>query len=282
MSGSRSRRPEVTMRMREYQVFLRWTCAKDIIDDGTLVEWVDTLEAKMQQPFVQWMPLGQPGAPATWNAMSRLEQLDERMGQGTNQQLRMRLIAAPNPAQIDHFDVQATMHPYTGRYVSACEVRFKQEAFDDQDTVEFWVETLKTWAKEGHALSAHMHQADDDAIQNVSSVGVLKLGYGIEVESVDVASNPGRETSRGEHRYVVNWLSYFGPEMATELRHPEIDVPGVEYEAQGEGFWIRLSESPQNPDDPDIRARQGAVREQLGLQALAKRQQRAFGFWQKK
>lgn len=270
------------MRMREYQVFLRWTCGRDIIDDATLVDWVDAIEAKMEQPFVQWMPLGTPGQPATWNAAARLDLLDGRIGQGSNQQLRMRLIAAPNPAQIDYFDIQATMHPYTGRYVTSCELRLKQTAFEDAATTAFWTERLQEWASQGAALSAHLHEADDDAIQNVSSAGVLKLGYGIDVESVDVANNPGRETSRGEYRYVVNWLSYFGEEMRNELRQPEIAVEGVTtWEADG-GLWIRLSDSPQNPDAPATRERQAAVRDQLGLQALADRQRRAFGFWQKK
>lgn len=268
--------------MREYQVFLRGTYARDIVNDGTLVDWVDTLEAHMQQPFAQWLPLGRSPKPLSWNAMARLEELDGRIGQGLNQQVRMRLIAASNPAGIVHFDIQATMHPYTGRYVAACELRLENDALKEAGAVELWADQLQKWVASGGALSAHMHQADDDAIQNVSSPGVLRLGYGIDVDSIDLANNPGRETSRGEHRYVVNWLSFFGKEMMDELQWPELNVEGLRTWKENDGLWWRLSDTPLEPDAPETRQRQMHVREQLGIQALADRKQRAFGFWQKK
>lgn len=270
------------MRMREYQVFLRWTFSRDLVNDGTLVDWVDTLEEKMQQPFVQWLPFGRATQPLRWDANARLEQLDGRIGQGLNQELRMRLIAAPNPAGIVHLDVHANMHPYTGRYVVTCELRVENDRVQSAEEVEGWADILQRWAEQGEALSGHMHEADDDAIQNVGSPGVLKLGYGVEVESVDLASNPGRETSRGEHRYVVNWLTFYGKEMMDALGWPALEVEGLRTWRAHEGLWLRLSDAPLPADAPEARARQGAARTQLGLQALADRQQRSFGFWQKK
>lgn len=270
------------MSMREHQVFLKWTCARDILDDGTLITWIDTLEDAMHQAFETWKPLGKPGKANPWTIEARLEHLDGLVGGGINQELRIRLTAGDNDAGVEYINIQAGLHPYTGRYVTACELRFRREVFADKPTLERWSKTLQRWAKEGEALSAQLHDADDDAIQNVSNAGVLRLGYGIDVESVDVSKNPGRETSRGEYRYVVNWLSFYSQEMCNALGNPDVQVEGVQTWTENDGLWIQLSESPLNPDDDEVRARQRQVREQLGIEKLAKKQQRSFGFWQKK
>jgi|GEM_PF-6567281 len=270
------------MSMREHQMFLKWTSGRDILDDGTLITWIDTLEDTMGQAFAQWRPLGRPGKPNPWTLQARLDQLDALVGGGTNQELRIRWIAAPNDAGIAYFNVQATLHPYTGRYVAACELRLETKVFEDSDAVEFWSNLLQQWAHQSEALSAQLHDADDDAIQNVSNAGVLRIGYGIDVDEVDVAKNPGRETSRGEYRYVVNWLSFYNADMRKALGHPTVDVPGVKTWEKDDGLWLQLSESPLHPENPTIRERQRLVREQLGIEKLAQKQQRSFGFWQKK
>lgn len=270
------------MSMREHQVFLKWTCGRDILDDGTLITWIDTLEDAMHQAFATWRPLGKPGKPNPWTIEARLEHLDARVGAGLNQELRIRLTANPNDAGVEYINIQAGLHPYTGRYVTACELRFQRDVFADAPTLERWSKTLQRWAKEGAALSAQLHDADDDAIQNVSNAGVLRLGYGIDVDEVDVSQNPGRETSRGEYRYVVNWLSFYGKDMFKALNEPPIAVDGVKTWEEEGGLWVQLSDSPLNPDDPNVRSRQRDVREQLGIENLAKKQQRSFGFWQQK
>lgn len=268
--------------MREYQTFLKWTCGRDVLDDGTLITWVDALEDTMEQAFAEWKPLGRPGKSNPWNIQSRMDQLDSMVGGGINQEFRVRLTAGPNDAGIEYINIQATLHPYTGRYVTACELRLRSDVFADQAVVEQWAERLQQWAHEGAALSAQMHEADDDAMQNVSNAGVLRLGYGVDVEHVDVSKNPGRETSRGEYRYVVNWLSFYSEDMLKALGNPTVDVDGVKTWEKDGGLWVKLSDSPQNPDDPIVRERQRLVREQLGIEKLAKKQQRSFGFWQKK
>lgn len=275
------------MRLREYQTYLRWTCGRDIVNDGTLADWVDRLEARMDAPFARWLPLDRPASPSPWHAGVRLDQLDGRCGAGQNQQVRMRLIADENAAGIVHFDVQATMHPYTGRYVAACELRLRQSVFESPTQVLDWVKQLEAWVEEGDVLCAHIHDADDDAIQNTSSVGMLKLGYGIDVDAVDLPNNPGRETSRGELRYVVNWLSFFGAEMLDALHVPDdvwstLAADGIAVRREDKGVWLQLSASPLDPDAPATRARQAQVRELLGIKAFADRQRRAFGYWQKK
>lgn len=268
--------------MREHQTFLKWTCGRDVLDDGTLITWIDALEDTMEQAFAKWQPLGRPGKPNEWNIQARMDHLDSLVGGGINQEFRVRLTAAPNDAGIEYINIQATLHPYTGRYVTACELRLRSDIFTAQAAVEQWSERLQQWAHEGAALSAQMHEADDDAIQNVSNAGVLRLGYGIDVENVDVSKNPGRETSRGEYRYVVNWLSFYSEDMLKALGHPAIEVEGVVTWEKDAGLWVKLSDSPQNPTDPTVRERQRLVREQLGIEKLAKKQQRSFGFWQKK
>lgn len=270
------------MSMREHQIFLKWTCGRDILDDGTLITWIDSLEDTMEQPFATWRPLGRPGKPHPWNLSARLEQLDSLLGGGTNQELRIRWTANPNDAGIEYLNVQATLHPYTGRYVAACELRLQTAVFQDESTVKYWSDVLQQWAHQGQALSAQLHDADDDAIQNVSNAGLLRLGYGIDVEEVDVAKNPGRETSRGEYRYVVNWLSFYSVDMLRALGYPDVQVDGVQTWEQDEGLWVQLSNSPLQPEQPIVRERQRLVREQLGIEKLAKKQQRSFGFWQKK
>lgn len=270
------------MSMREYQVFLKWTCSKDVVDNGTLVEWVDILEAKMGMAFARFKPLGSSGRVLDWNAQQRIDNLDGRIGAGLNQQVRIRLIADDNPAGIVYLNIQATLHPYTGRYVAAFELRIRSDVFEDPETVAYWASLMQRWAEEGGALSAQLHDADDDAIQNVSSAGLLKIGYGIEVDHVDVSKNPGRETSRGEYRYVVNWLSFYGHDMFEALGRPTIDVDGVRTWEQDGGLWVQLSDSPLHPDDKTVRERQRQVREQLAIEALAVRQQRSMGYWQRK
>lgn len=270
------------MSMREHQVFLKWTCGRDVLDDGTLITWVDALEDAMEQPFAQWKSLARPGKPAPWDLHARLEELDALVGGGINQELRIRWIAAPNEAGVEYFNVQATLHPYTGRYVTACELRLKQSVFEDDAAIDRWSNILQEWAHQGEALSAQLHDADDDAIQNVSNAGVLRLGYGIDVDEVDVSKNPGRETSRGEYRYVVNWLSFYSEDMCNALGKPNVDVDGVRTWTRDGGLWVQLSDRPLPPDDPTVRARQQHVREQLNIEALAKKQQRSFGFWQRK
>lgn len=268
--------------MRERQTFLKWTCGRDVLDDGTLITWIDALEDEMEQAFAQWKFLGRPGKPNPWTIESRMDQLDALVGGGINQEFRVRLTAAPNDVGIEYINIQATLHPYTGRYVTACELRLRNDIFTEQAAVEQWSERLQQWAHEGAALSAQMHEADDDAIQNVSNAGVLRLGYGIDFENVDVSKNPGRETSRGEYRYVVNWLSFYSEDMLKALGNPTIEVNGVTTWEKDAGLWVKLSDSPQNPDDPIVRERQRLVRAQLGIEKLAKKQQRSFGFWQKK
>src|SRR5699024_11016243 len=81
---------ESAMSMREHQVFLKWTCGRDILDDGTLITWNDTLEDAMHQAFATWRPLGKPGKPNPWTIEARLEHLDARVGAGLNQELRIR------------------------------------------------------------------------------------------------------------------------------------------------------------------------------------------------
>lgn len=275
------------MRLREYQTYLRWTCGRDVVNDGTLADWVDSLEARMGAPFAAWLPLDRPAVATPWHATVRHDQLDGRCGAGQNQQVRMRLIAPENEAGIVHLDVQATMHPYTGRYVAACELRLREATFEAPGAVDTWTAQLKQWVDQGAALCAHMHNADDDAIQNTSSVGMLKRGYGVEVDAVDLPNNPGRETSRGELRYVINWLTFFGQEMVDALQVSDemlaaIGDAGVAVERTDAGLWLQLTDSPLEPDAAPTRARQGLVRELLGIKAFADRQRGAFGYWQKK
>lgn len=271
------------MRMREHQVFFRWMCGRDVVNDGTLADWLDEVEALIGAPFATWRQLGRPAQTLPWELPARFEQVDSRIGAGANQELRIRWEAAANPAGIASFEVQASMHPYTGRFVTRLDLRVQRDALSDPSALEAWVVRFERWVGNSAALWAHAHDADDDAMQNIFDPGLLKLGYGVEVEAgTDLSQNAGREVSRGEFRYAINWMTRFGAEMAQELRldERELAVPGVEFRRDDEGLWLRLAPSPLNPDDESVRSRQRALRDLFEIPALADRTRRTFGFWQ--
>ena len=273
------------MRMREYQVFFRWMCGRDIVNDGSLVSLVDELESLMERPFARWRALGRPAQELDWTVGARLQTLDSTVGAGRNQELRMRLTAGENCAGVVSLEVQAQMHPYTGRYVTTVDLRVHRDVLVDDEVLGAWGERFAAWVEDGDAIWAHAHDADDDAIQNVFDPNLLRLGYGVELaEGTDLMQNPGREVSRGEFRYVVNWLTWFGPEMCAELRLRERDyaIDGLSVLPLERGYWFSLAPSPLNPDDDEVRARQRALRELLEIPALAERTRRAFGFWQRR
>lgn len=273
------------MRMRENQVYFRWTAGRDVVDDGTIADLVDSLEMEMGVPFARWRLLGQPDEARAWDGSARHDVLDSRIGVGTNQQLRIRWTAPENPAGIVSLEVQANMHPYTGRYVTSIDLRVGAAVMSEATRRESWRARFVEWVHDMDALYGHAHDVDDDAIQNAFDPGLLLRGYGVVVEEgVDLADNPGREVSRGEFRYVVNWLSYFGAEMCETLNMAsrEFAIDGLGVNPVEGGIWFELGASPLDSDAPEQRARQRALRDGLELRALADRTRRTFGFWQRR
>lgn len=272
------------MRMRENQVFFRWMAGRDIVDDATLADLIDDLEALMGAPFATWRVLGRPAQTLPWSAESRFELVDSRIGTGPNQELRFRLEAKENAAGIVSFEFQATMHPYTGRFVTTSDVRVKADRFVESTAVEAWRDRFQNWVQTADSIWAQAHDVDDDAMQNIFDANLLKFGYGVEVPAgADLSENPGREVSRGEFRYVVNWLTWFGPEMSKAMRVEErnLELVGLTVERLDSGVWLEIADTPLDLSDA-MRERQRWVRNQLEIPALADRTRRTFGFWQKK
>lgn len=269
------------MRMREYDVFFRWTCGRDVVNDGTITRLVEELESLRGEPFSTYQPLGVPSSPVAWTEVLREQKLAPLAGGGANQQVRFRLDDGEGKHPVHRLEVQASAHPYTGRYVTTIDVRVAAD-FLEESRIEEWVARFRRWLETSAAICGHAHDADDDAIQNIASPALLKRGYGVDVQDVDLADNPGRETTRGEHRLAVNWLTWFSAETLEQLPVQELRVDSVEAVKQDDGLWIRLYELPQHPEAPEKRERQRQVRDELKLQEVADRRRRSFGFWQRK
>jgi hypothetical protein len=182
----------------------------------------------------------------------------------------------------EQMSIFAGPHPYTGRYVVQYELLLDRERFEDDAFTERCVELFKDYASKWDPICGHMHDADDNSIQNTASASMLKLGFGVEVDEVNLAENPGREVSRGEFRFAVNWLSFFGEEMVARLERYMDDDPPEQVEKFASGWFIRLYDSPFNPAGDDHRERQREIRKSLAMKEATAENARAFGFWQRK
>lgn len=320
------------MRLREDSVFLRWNAGRDVISDGTFLRWIATLEAIEGRPFASWRALDRSGPALELTPARRQELVVGLADGGTNPQHRFEL-TMDAPRRVMRVSFTAGAHPYTGRYVVGVDLRLVGAAFGvsapaepagtdtgvASDTgvdpsadvsVEAWVARFRAWMLESAALCGHAHDTDDDAMQNIVSPALLRSGYGVDPETLPEDDRPGRELSRGEHRYAVNWLTWLGPEMASQLdvaalgersgaasgaavvEHVPVDTSGPaaaahvapgEAPAQlGPAVFIRLYDKPSSCAAAEARAVQRAVFDALGIAELARRQQRAFGFWQRK
>ncbi len=266
------------MRMREHTLFVRLATHRDLLDPGIHLDLVRSAEDLTESEFETFRDLVPARMPTHPLAGRRAEFLDCHVGAGMHQSARFELTGPPE-APLRRLELHAALHPYSGAYTTFVDLRLDVAwalaniaAVDD--VVRHWIEATEPF-------SVHAHDTDDDAIQNCGNVGMLRRGFGVEVESVDLAANPGREVNRGQFRYCVNWLTHLGPELLAKLDFDASDLP-VPVEEIGGGMLLKLGPDPGSPELPERREVQATVREVLGFREVGDRDRRLWGYWQRK
>lgn len=297
------------MKLRENSLYMRFSTHHDVVDDATHVELLERLQEWNGRPFALYQNLGDKGRPRELTAQLLLDELHSRVGEGLHGKLRFR-VWSETGTPIRSFEFNAGAHPYSGRFVTMVDIRYEREWMERNRKIspDNFVERFEEVASLLHPFQGHAHDTDDNSIQNIGSASLLRRGYGLEVtEPIDLASNPGREVSRAGHRYVVNWLTLFGPEMVEhlgpqrfedlpgELRELDIDPNarktlgeqvaeemGDHREKTGKWLLLRLAHDPLSFDDPEIRGKQKTIKERLQLEKIAADERWPWGYWQSK
>lgn len=267
--------------MREHSIFFKLLTRTDLLASGKLIELLDEFETFAGQRFDTFQDTSARGTRPELLDEDR-RQVVELMRVGMHLTCRFELKASNGSSRCS---VNAGLHPYTGVYVVQLEARIDSGRFQDSVTCDAALEMIKRWIEVANPISVHAHDADDNSIQNSDSVGMLKLGYGVEVESVNLSSNPGRELSRGHFRMAANWLTWLGPEFLAILpgtATSSLDVPIAEDCWWCDGRLFRLYGSPLDASLLQNREIQARVKNSLGFVDAAAEQQRSLGYWQRK
>lgn len=269
------------MRLRTDQVFMRFSWAGNVLAQGGHHELIEDAEQTLGVQFSYIKNVARRTDFRELTDERRVEWIPEFLADEAHPILNVSLRAGQgeNPIQLTLF---AGPHPYTGRYVVQYELLMPRKAFEEAGVSDEWVRLFRGYAERWDAICGHMHDADDNSIQNTVSAGMLKLGFGVEVDEVNLAENPGREISRGEFRFAINWLNYFGPEMVARMTRFMDGEPPESVEKLGDGWFIRLADTPLTAATEDVRQLQGTLRESLAIPAATEENARAFGFWQRK
>lgn len=266
------------MRLRERTVYLKLLVVGDLLDGGEYLRFVHRAENELGASFMSFRDLVATRAPAYPLDEGGAARLEAFAGGGWNQRARFRL---EGEGAARSLELNATSHPYTGRYVTQVDLRAANEHFEDPDAVERWVEMVRETIRELNPVWAHSHETDDNAIQNCHSARMLALGYGVSVDDVDVTTNPGREQSRAEMRYCANWLTWMGPELVERLAPYRDDPPEPPPEEIGGGWLFRLYATPLQAHTDEAREAQRQLRETAGFDRAAARERWTWGFWQR-
>lgn len=275
------------MDLREHTVYLRCTSWRDLLDEGGVVATlIDDLEALTGVPFATSQDLGgrrrRPAAPLPGRVA-----LEALCGLGAHAAGRVRLASdAPGPAQT--LTLVAGEHPYTGRFHTALDLRLPRARFEEPGFTERFVRWLEaSLVPVFEPFVGHAHDTDDTAMANVHSAAMLRSGFGVEPPpGFDPQTSPGREVNRGELRYLASWLMIVGPALQADLGEEAVAGLASHVERLSEpvpGTLVALlTPSPYPADSALMRARQQAVREQLGFDARARASAYALGFWDQK
>jgi len=295
--------------LRENSIYMRFSTNHDVVNDATHVELLERLQEWNGRPFELYRNVATKGRPRELTAQLIFEELHSAVGTGVHGELRF-IVWSAKGSPIRSFELNAGAHPYSGRFQTMVDVRFERDWFENNVEIapDNFVERFEEVASLLHPFQGHAHDTDDNSIQNIGLASLLRRGYGVEVdEPIDLGSNPGREISRAGHRYAVNWLTLFGPEIIEHLGAERVrSIPGKLRELRidpyarktlgeqvaeemGEppikdGKWLllRLAHNPLNFDNPERRALQRQIREHLELHKLAAQERWPWGYCQTK
>lgn len=248
----------------------------DLLDAGVHVELVDDLERLTGERFSSFQDLSRPRLPVQQLVGRRAELLEAHVGAGFHQSTRWILTDAG--AALRSLEVHGMLHPYTGVYVVHVDARLAASWVEDNAAQ--LAALCKRWVERTTPLSLHAHDVDDHAIQNCESASMLRLGYGVDADTL--GDRPGKERNRGHFRFAVDWLTYFGA-AAIELVDQGREQPRVwstAPEPLADGWWFQLYDRPSEAETG--REHQRSVRAEIGFDALVDRDRRVWGYWQRK
>lgn len=297
------------MTLREETFYLRLSTYQDLIDDATHLELLERLQELNHGPFQHYQDVLARGRPKPVTGELLMERLHRMVGEGLHQVARFRLWSQGAPV-VRSFELNAHAHPYSGRFVTQVDIRLERSwlARNRRPALERTSRLFEELVQMTTPFQGHVHDTDDNSIQNIGQASLLRNGYGLEVQDdVELASNPGREISRGELRYCVNWLTALGPELierlggagvvetapASTVRALDVDwearpvlrgtLADRDRDDRPEPRWLLLA-LDGDPLEPDgaMRQAQGLVREHLGLARLAHAERYNLGYWQRK
>ena len=298
--------------LREDTLYLKLATTHDLVHDASHVMLLDLLHDWNRGPFESFQDLALRGRPKQVTAELLMEKLHAHVG-SVHQPTRFKFWRASG-SPVRAFEFHAGAHPYTGIFHTQIDLRVEKSwvARNPDTAPRVLRRRFIEIARLIHPFQGHVHDTDDNSTQNIDNPGLLRRGFGIETEGpIALEDNPGRELSRGQFRYCVNWLTLFGPELlgniapdlvaaspAASVEPLDID-PGARKrpaelvaERMGDEPAEALRTAPQqwlllclggSPLDAEAqRHTQRAVREHLGFKALAKDQRTMLGYWQKK
>lgn len=297
------------MQLCDKSIYMRFSTNHDVVNDATHVELLERLQEWNGRPFSFYRNLAAKGRPRELTVQLLFAELHSRVGAGVHAALRFKVwsdVGTP----VRSMELSAGSHPYSGRFVTMVDIRFEREWM--QRNLKLapgnFVERFEELARLLHPFQGHAHDTDDNSIQNIGSAALLRRGYGFEVDGpIDLATNPGREISRAGHRYAVNWLTLFGPEMVehlgadrikavpAELRELNIDPNarktlgeqvaeqmGAPVVKNGRWLLLRLAADPLNFEAPERRDVQRRVKDALQFEKIAADERWPWGYWQSK
>ena len=248
----------------------------DGINEGLFVDTIDDLATLSGAPFSSFQDHSGTRLPPRPIETDQPPPYAAFVGVGFHPTVRFSL---SGPGTVRSVEFNGGLHPYSGVYVVQVDARIDAAAVgrEPEGLLDLARRTVELWTP----LTLHVHDVDDDAIQNIDNPRLLKLGYGIDA-SVDLASRPGREASRGQFRFAVNWVTYFGAET---LRLLELDADSnwpVRSERIGDGCWFQLSDHPEAIGTASFREKQAALRTTLDFDRLIDADRRSFSYWKRK
>lgn len=263
------------MRLRENEVYVKVTTARDVFDEGLLLGRIHESVRLFGGSLATWQELGARGQRPK-SAEEGLAALEAMRGGGLQRTERFRFDGEADGRGVRRIEVHAMAHPYTGEHLCNMEWRWASADVNAGDGADRLAGFFLDAVKELRPLHAHAHDADDNAMQLVDNDNMLRLGWGVDASELGAGDRPGREISRGPWRLVANWLTWIGAEMREELGS-EGDLPPHE-EVAG-GLFFRLAVRPADACTEEFRALQRSIRSALGFDDYAERTARNLGFW---
>jgi hypothetical protein len=264
------------MRLREHAIYVKLVSRIDGVNEGVFLDTIRELEQVSGERFSEFHDLGGTRLPPKAIVPNEATPHQGYVGIGFHPTVRFSLTGT-GVAKAVTFN--AGLHPYSGVYVVQVDARF-DAAFVDSNpapVLSFARSLVEAW----DPLTLHVHDVDDDAIQNIDNARLVELGYGVRVP-VDLESRPGREASRGQFRFAVNWITYFGDETLELLGVKGRDDWPVPTERLPCGRWFKLGESTSDIGTAPFRQHQRELRGALDFDALIDEDRRSYSYWKRK